>query len=70
MGFRATRLVEYDFDCDICGKNETLYTGDCPDDIIVHDINTAFKAAGYHKSKGKILCADCFNDMTAIIITL
>lgn len=61
MGFRATRLVEYDFDCDICGKSETLYTGDCPNGIYVHDINTAFKAGEYHKSNGTILCKCCFD---------
>ena len=62
MGFRATRLVEYDFDCDNCGNSETLYTGDCPGDICVHNINTAFKAVGYHKSNGMILCNNCFNE--------
>lgn len=62
MGYRATRYVEYSFNCDQCGKSETLFTGDTSKDIFVYDTATAFKAAEFHRHKNIILCDRCFKN--------
>lgn len=62
MGINVLRCFEYSMVCDICGSEEVLHTNDHPEeDICVHNINTAIKGAGYHRSKGRLLCDDCFN---------
>ena len=59
---RVLRVYEYDMVCDCCGVNEVLHTGDCPDDIFVHDISSAIKGARFHRSHGQLLCEDCFKN--------
>jgi len=56
------RIFEYNMVCDKCGVNEVLHTGDSDDNIFVHNIHTAIRLAGFHMSKGKLLCDDCFNN--------
>lgn len=60
MGISVLKVYEYSMVCDICGIVEVLHTGDNPDDVYVHNIHTAIKGAGYHRSKGRLLCDDCF----------
>ena len=68
MGFTATKFVEYGFECDnpLCNDWETLHTGDIADGIYVHNIQTAFKGAKYHRVKGKTYCDKCFKEMKGI----
>lgn len=54
------RVFEYDIICDKCGVNEVLHTGDSDGEICVHNIHTAIKSAGFHRSKGRLLCDECF----------
>ena len=64
MGFSIQKCYEYVIGCDMCGSVEVLHTGDCPtvdgETIYIHDINTAIKGALYHRSKGLLLCDECF----------
>jgi len=63
MSVKWTRLTEYDVECDKCMTFETLYSGDCDKDgVVVRNIPTAIKVAGYHRSHGLILCDRCFKD--------
>lgn len=62
MSFTVTRIQEYTFECDNpdCNNWETLHTGEDFHGIYVHNTQTAFKVAGFHKTKGMILCDECF----------
>lgn len=62
MGISVLKVYEYSMVCDICGIEEVLHSGDHPDDVdvYVHNIHTAIKVAGFHRSKGRLLCDDCF----------
>lgn len=62
MSYSVLKCFEYGFFCDYpgCRDFETLHTGDVVDDIVVHDTNTAFKVAQYHRVKGKVYCDKCF----------
>lgn len=65
MSFTTLRIVEYGFCCDNpqCNVSQTLHTGEVADGIYVHNIQTAFKVAKYHKVKGKIYCDKCFREI-------
>lgn len=54
------RVFEYDMACDECGVNEVLHTGDSDRETYVHNIHTAIKLAGFHRSRGQLLCDECF----------
>lgn len=61
MGLNVLKTYEYYLECDCCGAFETFHTNDTGQDgIIVHNIPTAIKGGQYHRSKGKLLCNDCF----------
>lgn len=62
MSFHVMRCYEYSMRCDKCGAEEVLHTGDYISemDIFVHNGQTAIKAAKYHRSKGLLLCDECF----------
>lgn len=63
MSVMWTRLTAYSVECDKCLTRETLYSGDSNrDGDVVHNIPTAIKVAGYHRSHGLILCDRCFKD--------
>lgn len=68
MSFTATKFVEYEFECDNpqCNNWKTLHTGDVADGIFVHNIQTAFKVAKYHRVKGQTYCDKCFREMKCI----
>ena len=63
--YSVLKCFEYGFFCDnpSCNDWETLHTGDVVDGLFVHDMQTAFKAANYHRSKGKTYCDKCFKEM-------
>lgn len=67
MGIRYTRLTEYDLECDLCGKAETVYTGDSYKDRFVSNIPSAIFVADFHKCKGKLICGNCFRRFPAIL---
>ena len=62
MGVHWWRVTEYDIECDCCHTAETVYSGDCYDGRVVINIPSAIKVAGFHRSKGKILCDKCFEN--------
>ena len=64
MGFNVLRCFEYGFFCDnpSCSDWETLHTGDSVNGLFVHNTETAFKVAKYHRVKGKTYCDKCFRE--------
>ena len=63
MSVKWSRITEYSVECDKCWAFETLYSGDSNHDgVVVKNIPTAIRVAGYHRSHGLILCDSCFKD--------
>ena len=60
MSVHWNRVTEYDVECDECGKSEVLYSGDSYHGRIVCNITSAIYVAGFHRSRGKVLCDVCF----------
>ena len=62
MSVNVLKVFEYSLICDCCGVEEVLHTGDydSQNDIFVHNIITAVKCSGFHKTNGQLLCNDCF----------
>ena len=63
MGVYWWRFTEYSIECDKCHERETIYSGDNDKDgVVVRNIPTAIRVAGYHRSHGLVLCDRCFKD--------
>ena len=62
MGIRATKVFEYDVECDRCGRYEYYHTNDEDNGIRVHSITSAMKAARFHKTGKEILCPICWEN--------
>ena len=60
MAVKVRKVNEYDVECDECGYEEVLYSYDQDNGVIVHSIETAMRAARFHKRKGKCLCPICY----------
>lgn len=60
MGISIMRVFEYYLECDKCGVSDCVHTGDSADDNYVHNRDSAIKVCGFHRSKGNLLCEECF----------
>lgn len=63
MGVQAMRVFEYSIECDGCGFYEVYHTYDQDNGVTVHSIPSAIRAARFHKSKGKIYCPICYENI-------
>ena len=61
MAVQSFRYTEYWVECDVCGSEDVVHSGDIGcDGTTVSSKSTAMKALGYHNSKGRCLCDDCY----------
>lgn len=63
MGISTMRVYEYYLECDLCGRDEVYHTYDIDNDVKVHSIASAIRAAKFHRSKGKLVCPICYEDI-------
>ena len=62
MAIRALRIYEYWVECDKCGNEEVLHTGDQDNGVFIHSMTTAKRAAMYHYVGKKLLCPICYEN--------
>lgn len=60
MSITASKVYEYVLECDECGIMEVYHTGDSDREIFVHSLQTAKRAALFHKCGSKTLCHICY----------
>ena len=63
MGITAMKCFEYWVVCDNCGRDEVYHTNDEDNGVLVHSIQSAIRAARFHKSKGKLYCPFCYENI-------
>ena len=71
MGLEVIRVYEYVIRCDECGECDVMHTGDNPritngNRIYVHNVPSAIKAFEYHRSKGRLLCDECYRKLKGV----
>ena len=63
MGITAMKCFEYWVVCDNCGRDEIYHTNDKDNGVLVHSIQSAIRAARFHKSKDKLYCPFCYESI-------
>ena len=60
MSVEVKNIHRYIVVCDVCARLEEFVTDDLERGIFVHTVNTAIRAAGYHRHRGVLLCPVCY----------
>ena len=54
----VSKINRYRFECDYCHAIDTAETGDCNDEILVHNKRSAQVYCGYHNYNNTLLLCD------------